>query len=505
MGRLLKYALVLALGIAIGAYIVLEPLSVEDILPDTAGRDAATARSEAAAPATPASIEEEQLEYAVAERLGSLEGWRAFLAAHPNGAYAQAARVEVERRVGANSDSTEEPAATRARSPTGNEQGSGLSQRLGSLASEAQSPTEKVERLLLAEKAPASGDPKASGAVPPETKAASEPASSVSSPSGDAAPPTDATVSHDASQEVKSADDAAPATGTDGAAGAQLAALAPDEICKRDEDRLAQLRVNPSSNELVRFANELGCQKLLPQVVSLMKSLAPAPPAAEISGATSPGAQAESETAHLAPPLAGADAPAQASDETCKQDEERLVRLRSSPSGAEALRFEKELGCEKLRPQLQRLMDSLEIGASAPQTAPDRPQSNPLHGQTCASERSTLDRLRQDPSAEAARLFWRDMQCEGLRPQVRLLLESLNIAPGSVGSAAAPSKAEARQAVSDAPPAMGVDPAACRREMAELNRLRATPDLDDAKRFSRTVTCDALRPQAARLLDSFGE
>ena len=135
--------------------------------------------------------------------------------------------------------------------------------------------------------------------------------SSVSSPSGDAVPVPDAAVSHDASQDAKPADDAArhlaPPAGTDGAAGAQLAALSPDEICQRDEDRLAQLRMNPSSNELVRFANELGCQKLLPQVVSLMKSLAPPPAAADVSTAAPPDAKTADEAARPAPVVAGAD------------------------------------------------------------------------------------------------------------------------------------------------------------------------------------------------------
>ena len=97
------------------------------------------------------------------------------------------------------------------------------------------------------------------------------------------------------------------------------------------------------------------------------------------------------------------------------------------------------------------------------------------------------------------------MKCEGLRPQVRLLLESLNVSADSVGSTVAPSEPEARDAASDAPAAVGADPAECRRETAELNRVRATPDLGDAKRFASTVTCGALRPQVARLLESFGD
>ena len=164
----------------------------------------------------------------------------------------------------------------------------------------------------------------------------------------------------------------------------------------------------------------------------------------------------------------------------------------------------KELGCEKLLPQLQRLLHSLDFDASAPRAPADSAHSNPLLGQTCASERSALDHLRQEPSAEAAGLFWRDMQCEGLRPQVRLLLESLNVAPESVGSAAAPGEPEARGATADTSTAIETDPA-CQRETAELNRVRATPDLSDAKRFASAVTCGALKPQVARLLESLGE
>ncbi|HTV35310.1 MAG TPA: hypothetical protein VMF12_02675, partial [Xanthobacteraceae bacterium] len=131
MRGLLKYAFVLALGIAIGAYIVLDTIA-----PDTAKQSEIAARSEAAPPATLESIEEEELEYAVAKRLASLDGWRAFLAAHPNGAHAQAARAEIARRFGASSASADGAAAA----PAG---------------------TAKVERLLLAGKVSASGDAEA--------------------------------------------------------------------------------------------------------------------------------------------------------------------------------------------------------------------------------------------------------------------------------------------------------------------------------------------------------
>jgi hypothetical protein len=71
-------------------------------------------------------------------------------------------------------------------------------------------------------------------------------------------------------------------------------------------------------------------------------------------------------------------------------------------------------------------------------------------------------------------------------------MESLNLVAESPGSAVAPD-------------ANGADPVACRREAAELNRIRAAPDLRKAKRFAGIVTCDVLKPQAARLLESLTE
>jgi hypothetical protein len=499
MGRLLKYAFALALAVGVGCYVVLGPLGLEDLVPMPADRNAAVIPVGRTPPASPASIDEE-VDYMVAERLASLAGWRAFLDAHPSGAYAQSARAEVARRLDAS-------AATPGADPTDNGRGYGVSERLASLGSYAQFATAKVEQLLLADEAPASGNPPISAQAPADERGASQPANAVSSAAEGAVPAT-AAVSHDTSQDAKPAADAegssAPLARIDGAVGTQLAALAPDEICQRDEEHLAQLRGAPSLEEVARFANELGCEKLRPQVLSLMDSLAPTP-AQDASTATPPGAQVESGTADPTSSPAGADVVSPSPEEPCKRDEERLARLGSNPSGDEALRFVKELGCEKLLPQLQRLLHSLDFDASAPRAPADSARSNPLLGQTCASERAALDRLRQEPSAEAAGLFWRDLQCEGLRPQVRLLMESLNVATDSVGSAVAPGEPKARAAPSDAPIAVGADSAACQQETAELNRVRATPDLSDAKRFANGVTCGALKPQVARLLESLGE
>ena len=37
----------------------------------------------------------EDIDYRIAQRIGSIEGWRSFLAAHENGLYTQSARAEI--------------------------------------------------------------------------------------------------------------------------------------------------------------------------------------------------------------------------------------------------------------------------------------------------------------------------------------------------------------------------------------------------------------------------
>jgi hypothetical protein len=259
MGRLLKYAFFLAFVVAVGWYVVLGQLSLEDLVPMPADRNATVIPVEPTSPAAPASIDEE-LDYTVAKQLASLAGWRAFLDAHPSGAYPQSVRAEVARRLGA-------PAASQGAAPTNNGRGYGLSERLASLASYAQFARVKVGQLLQADEAPASDHPAVSPQAPAGERGASQPMNPVSSTAEGVVSAT-AAVSHDASQDAKPADDAerssAPPARTDGAVETQLAALAPDEICQRDEEHLAQLRAAPALEEAARFANELGCERLRP-------------------------------------------------------------------------------------------------------------------------------------------------------------------------------------------------------------------------------------------------
>jgi hypothetical protein len=154
-----------------------------------------------------------------------LPGWQAFLEAHRDGPHAEAAHAEIERL-----------RPTPPRQPDAD--GSSV---------EAQAARAEVEKTLLAEKDSSPGTaPQVSPGPSPDAKAASE--------------------------VVDRA-----------AAGAELAALTPDEICKRDGDRLERLRTSPKSDEATRFANQLGCEKLRPQLLALMESLDHVPSAPAVA------------------------------------------------------------------------------------------------------------------------------------------------------------------------------------------------------------------------------
>src|SRR3954451_21817591 len=70
--------------------------------------------------------------------------------------------------------------------------------------------------------------------------------------------------------------------------------------------------------------------------------------------------------------------PAQAALETadpCTRDEQRLARLRSNPTPDEIASFQRDLGCTRLRPQVQRLFESYVTDprpAAAPAAAPPK-------------------------------------------------------------------------------------------------------------------------------------
>lgn len=238
MKALFKYAVVLALGLLVGVCIHVRP-SLEQIsssvgwmtLTSIVQKAVSPVRSEAAdarVNSAGAALVDEELDYRIAQRVASLDGWRTFLAAHGNGAYAQSARAEVEKLLAAKGA---EPAA-------------------------ADGPNRMV---------PPAAD--GQNGIAPGVAEGSNGASRDAKPAGDGM------------------GSAAPS------AGLEAANLTPDEICKRDGDRLERLRSSPSPEEAARFEKELGCDKLRPQLLALMASLrsaSPAPVAAKVSNEAAP-------------------------------------------------------------------------------------------------------------------------------------------------------------------------------------------------------------------------
>ena len=108
MGIVRKYALVLALVLAvIYAY---APLSLEDVAKPRWLDDINVIVNKSLAPAKPearvsrvdpiaAANVDEDLDYRIAQRMKSTEGWRSFLAAHAAGPHAQSARAELDKLV----------------------------------------------------------------------------------------------------------------------------------------------------------------------------------------------------------------------------------------------------------------------------------------------------------------------------------------------------------------------------------------------------------------------
>jgi hypothetical protein len=355
----------------------------------------------AAVEAAPAAVDPNAaaaLDYELAERVGARQAWESFLTVHKTGFYAELARAQLAKLI----------APPPAKSPDPDKAGQPQADRVAELQRQ-----EKERRASPPAPAPAPAP-----AIKPEREAAVQPRAD-----GTAVP------------------------------------LAPDQACKRDEARLARLRVDPSLEQVSQFARELGCEDLRPQVQRLMESLgakpvaalqppasAPSPPSAPIPASSKPEAVA---------PSPQREAVARGEEQPCKRDEARLARLRVDPSLGQATQFARELACEELRPQVQRLIESL------------------------GGEPVVADRSASDAAASQPRGFASD-------------------------SAAAQAKTgEPTSGQAGAPPLDAAQ--TCKRETEELARIRAHLERESAIRFAKNVKCEDLRPQAARLLESLAD
>src|SRR3984957_3871200 len=115
-----KYAFVLACALAFALIYAYVPLTRDDIAKLRWLDDVNVIVNKVLAPANrevrvvsvdpvAAANVDEDLDYRIAQRVKSMEGWRSFLAVHPDGPRAQSARAELDRLVGAHTPPAPEP------------------------------------------------------------------------------------------------------------------------------------------------------------------------------------------------------------------------------------------------------------------------------------------------------------------------------------------------------------------------------------------------------------
>ena len=165
-----------------------------------------------------------------------------------------------------------------------------------------------------------------------------------------------------------------------------------DQPCDRDGAMLAQLRSNPSLEGVAQLEASLTCEKLRAQVMRLRESLSSVANAAPGVAAQVKSAIAEKivpppvvvaprrrrpprnrkprRSRRRRPPKVVVATVTPAPE--CKQDEARLSKIRSNPSLADLAALERELSCERLRPQIVRLRESLPKEAGAKPDAAGR-------------------------------------------------------------------------------------------------------------------------------------
>ena len=218
-----KYAFVLALGLAFG-FCFHAPPNLEEIaklawldeINVIINKAVARLKPQAAVfavdPVGAARVTED-LDYRIAQRIGSVEGWRSFLAVHLSGVHAQTATREVERLL------LSERASTQTTAKISNETSLGAK-----AASDPIRPSPLSSGTEVAALTPESGV----GSLGHETPVT--------------VPEVSYGASLDAQGESEALQPAPPSSGM------QIATPTPDENSKRDGDRLTQLRSSSTSD-----------------------------------------------------------------------------------------------------------------------------------------------------------------------------------------------------------------------------------------------------------------
>jgi uncharacterized caspase-like protein len=122
------------------------------------------------------------------------------------------------------------------------------------------------------------------------------------------------------------------------------------DVCARDKTALTHLRAKPTREEAAQFARSIQCDELRPQLARLLESLGIAPVDPQRPAVVE---RSDAQSHETVPPTQRDAA------DPCKEDAEKLVKLRAKPVRAEVENFARDLRCQTLRPQVARLLESL--------------------------------------------------------------------------------------------------------------------------------------------------
>jgi hypothetical protein len=306
-----------------------------------------------------------------------------------------------------------------------------------------------------------------------------------------------------------------PTPASDVASTAETTSAILDDPCKRDEDRLAELRANPSVEAAVRFDSELKCPTLQPQLPAILNQLSHTG-TTEAADRQAPAPDTMSTNAAAPTPSPPAsDVTSATSDEACKRDERRLAELQAKPSIEEALRLEDEFTCSRLQPQISALLESFSqapppTGTSASSEAPPNLTAPGATGSP-ASERPTTTFATEAPGSSDSPP---SAAAVGETAPAVAAPQTSEAAPA--GEAQTPTEAPANTAsVGEAAPAMSppaseevmsaTSDEACKRDEKRLAELQAKPSIKEALRLEDEFSCSRLQPQIIALLESFSQ
>ena len=228
----------------------------------------------------------------------------------------------------------------------------------------------------------------------------------------------------------------------------------------------------------------------------LNRTLLPAPPSPSAPPEPAPS---PTRLVSLSPAPGKVDATLREADR-CKSESARLTALRNDPTPNTISAFASAMGCVALRPQLNRLMESVGLVVPPTPVATTRLAARNPESAGCGEDERELERLRAEPDIARAKALYERLSCAALRPQAQRLMESLGLAPPPLPATAS------QRAIAPLPKAVpsNADDAACAAERGELQKLRSHPDRTATIAFAAALRCKALAPQVARLLESLG-